>query len=68
MHVTADARDEQRRVPIDRFALEQEAERSTAPALPPAPTMPLTAPSARRLMNGTTAYVAPFDIFTNRRT
>ena len=38
---------------------------ATAPAFPPAPTMPLTDPSARRLMNGTTAYVAPLDIFTN---
>ena len=39
---------------------------ATAPALPPAPTMPATDPSAFLLMNGTTEYVAPSDICTNR--
>ena len=39
---------------------------ATAPALPPAPTMPATEPSAFRLMNGTTEKVAPSDICTNR--
>ena len=39
---------------------------ATAPVLPPAPTMPDTEPSARRLMNGTTKKVAPSDICTNR--
>jgi hypothetical protein len=32
---------------------------AAAPAFPPAPTMPATEPSARRLTNGTTAKVAP---------
>ena len=35
-------------------------------SLPPAPTMPETEPSAFLLMNGTTEYVAPLDIFTKR--
>ena len=34
--------------------------------LPPAPTIPATDPSAFLLMNGTTEYVAPSDICTNR--
>ena len=39
---------------------------ATAPALPPAPTMPATAPSAFWLMKGTTEKVAPSAICTNR--
>ena len=39
---------------------------STEPTLPPAPTIPATAPRARLLTNGTTEYVAPFDILMNR--
>src|ERR1019366_928033 len=39
---------------------------ATAPAFPPAPTIPETDPSDFLLMNGTTEYVAPQPICTNR--
>ncbi len=48
-----------------KFSLLNKKPISTAPRLPPAPTIPATLPTAFLFINGTTAYVAPFDILTN---
>ena len=39
---------------VARLSTRKRKPAATAPAFPPAPTMPATEPSARRLMNGTT--------------
>ena len=39
---------------------------ATAAAFPPAPTIPLTLPTAFLFTNGTMAYTAPHDMHTNR--
>ena len=51
---------------VARDSIRKRNPKATAPAFPPAPTMPATEPKARRLMKGTTENVAPSDIWTKR--